>query len=239
MVNVELVYDEGCPTLKEARRNLAAAMMKLGLEPHWTEVERSSPMATWARSFASPTILVNREDVVGSAVPGAMAKLESCETDARPAPPVAVIADAIARALAREWTWIAAEKQRSSLRDTLLITFGCLGCCLPFLVASMASAGLFTYLRSSLHSPTHAWAVTLPLTALAVIGLYLEGRKSSYKPFLLGVASVLLLYGGLLAWRLSLLVWIAFALLVCAVGWAVLEHRSRTARGCSSPNCAT
>lgn len=63
---VELIYDSDCPNAQPAREVLRAAFERLGLEPSWTEWERSSPdTPRRMRAYGSPTILVGGLDIAG------------------------------------------------------------------------------------------------------------------------------------------------------------------------------
>jgi len=69
---VDLVFDADCPHVPAAREQLAAAFEQLGLEPTWRElVNGADALPDYARGYGSPTVLVNRRDVVGQAPPGA------------------------------------------------------------------------------------------------------------------------------------------------------------------------
>lgn len=65
MARVELIYDRDCPNLPAARRALTEAFNTGGLTPLWDEWDRGDPASpAYARSYGSPTILVNGRDIV-------------------------------------------------------------------------------------------------------------------------------------------------------------------------------
>jgi mercuric ion transport protein len=65
-MKVEFIYDSDCPNVAEARAQLLRAFTETGISPRWVEWNRSSVEApSYARSFGSPTLLVNGHDVAG------------------------------------------------------------------------------------------------------------------------------------------------------------------------------
>jgi hypothetical protein len=63
-LQIELVYDPGCPNVGHARDLLTAACRAAGVPAVWTEwnsEDRACP--PYARNLGSPSVLVNREDV--------------------------------------------------------------------------------------------------------------------------------------------------------------------------------
>jgi len=98
---VELIYDDACPNVAQARSNLVAAFVLAGLHPSWSEHrvgDQSAPAHT--RGYGSPTILVDGADVAGTQ-PGSDACCRiypAAETGK--APSVELTAAALARAAA-------------------------------------------------------------------------------------------------------------------------------------------
>ena len=67
MPKVELVYDPGCPNVEAARAQLLRAFAVLDLPPRWQEWSSDNPATPeHARGYASPTILVDGQDVSGA-----------------------------------------------------------------------------------------------------------------------------------------------------------------------------
>ena len=63
-LKIELIFDADCPNVPQARDVISRAINKLNLHCNWQEWERSNPACpAYARSFGSPTILVNEKDV--------------------------------------------------------------------------------------------------------------------------------------------------------------------------------
>jgi len=65
-MTVELIYFYGCPNVPLARERLSCAFSALGMTPHWDEWDcNASGVPGHARTYGSPTILVNGKDVAG------------------------------------------------------------------------------------------------------------------------------------------------------------------------------
>ena len=103
-MNVELIYDAGCPNVEVARQRLSEAFAIARMQARWQEWERSAPDApAYVRRFGSPTILVEGADVVAA---GGLAEAPACRLyrDASGrvsvAPSVSDIAAALMRATA-------------------------------------------------------------------------------------------------------------------------------------------
>ncbi|MCW8193728.1 hypothetical protein F6455_02880 [Proteobacteria bacterium 005FR1] len=65
-MSVELIYQQGCPGLQEARHALVEALSSLNMGAEWSEWEQSDPgLPDHAKDFGSPTILVEGRDVGG------------------------------------------------------------------------------------------------------------------------------------------------------------------------------
>lgn len=66
-MDVEIVCFEGCPNVPVAREHLMQAFARLGRAPRWREWDRDDPASPrYVRGYASPTILVNGNDVTGA-----------------------------------------------------------------------------------------------------------------------------------------------------------------------------
>jgi mercuric ion transport protein len=64
---VELVYDQDCPNVHEARAVLLRAFAHVGISPAWVEWDRKAPDTPgYAKGYGSPTILVDGKDVAGA-----------------------------------------------------------------------------------------------------------------------------------------------------------------------------
>jgi hypothetical protein len=63
----ELIYFEGCPHVTEARRRLTRALSECGLPQVWQEWNVTDEVPPYARTYGSPTVLVDGRDVRGGA----------------------------------------------------------------------------------------------------------------------------------------------------------------------------
>lgn len=63
-LQIELVYDPGCPNVDRAREALTDACRAAGVPAVWTEWSSDDPACPGhARNLGSPTVIVNEEDV--------------------------------------------------------------------------------------------------------------------------------------------------------------------------------
>lgn len=63
-LQIELVYDTGCPNVGLARDTLTAACREAGVPAVWTEWNSEDALCpAYARNLGSPSILINGEDV--------------------------------------------------------------------------------------------------------------------------------------------------------------------------------
>ena len=95
---IELIYDPGCPSVKQARRVLAGALTDAGLPRRWIEWNTADPRRPdYTASLGSPTIRVNGRDVQpvsGWAGPSCRLYVDPCGRF-RGVPPREAIADAL------------------------------------------------------------------------------------------------------------------------------------------------
>lgn len=110
-MSIELIYEQGCPNVQDARHALLEALTSLDMTADWEEWEKSDPgLPSHAAGFGSPTILVDGRDVAGEA-PGSQS--DSCRRYQGPKgysnfPPVNMI-----RAALRENVLAPLEKARN------------------------------------------------------------------------------------------------------------------------------
>jgi len=100
---VDLVFDEGCRNVAEARVLLAAALEKHGLRMEWREWMRGrAETSVRFGGFGSPTILVDGVDVEGSDADEALIGVSCCrlyphDGELRGVPDFATIVAALAK----------------------------------------------------------------------------------------------------------------------------------------------
>lgn len=68
MTIIELIYDADCPNIPAARAALQAAISRVSPSLTWREWDRKDPkIPGHAKPYASPTVLVDGQDVSGGA----------------------------------------------------------------------------------------------------------------------------------------------------------------------------
>ena len=197
-MKVELIYDADCPNVAQARSVLIKAFTSAGVSARWREWERSAPDSPeYARSYGSPTILVDGRDATGS-VPGAGNAACRIYSDGdgklSRTPPLDAVCSALlgastSKPATTRWQAIAASSPAVGV--ALLPKLTC-PLCFPAYAAILSAIGL----EFVDYTP-----YLLPLTAaflvIAVIVLSLQTRRTGNAyPLLLGIAaSVLVLIG--------------------------------------------
>jgi hypothetical protein len=233
MVSIELVYDAGCPTVEDARRNLELALKNLKLSEPWTEWERSSPFASWACKFGSPTILVNRAPVVGTTVAGDSSSGSPVQLGQTAVPAVTVIEAALARAVAREHVGARPEKAgRDCLANPFVLFLLPVACCLPLVLASLSSLSLGVLLSVDSAFPRVAGFLAVVLASLG----FVARRTRRYGPLVTGVVSA----GAIVLDRFALLytpvTYGGVAMLVGASAWGLTTYWHKASACCAHPS---
>lgn len=234
MVSIELVYDAGCPTVEDTRRNLKLALKNLELSEPWTEWERSSPFASWARKFGSPTILVNCAPVVGTTLTGDSSSGSSVRLGQTAVPSVTVIEAALARAVAREHAGARPEKAgRDWLANPFVLFLLPVACCLPLVLASLSSLSLGVLLSVDYALPL--LVAGFLAVVLASLG-FVARRTRRYGPLVTGVVSA----GAIVLDRFALLyipvTYGGVALLVGASAWGLATYWHKASTRCAHPS---
>ena len=107
-LQIELVYDPGCPNVGHAREVLTAACRAAGVPAVWTEWNsEDGACPKYARNLGSPSVLVNGEDVAPGPHPWVPREPEAGPRSRAyrdghsivPAPPMTRVLMAIATAL--------------------------------------------------------------------------------------------------------------------------------------------
>ena len=107
-MQIELVFDPGCPNVENARSALTEACREAGIPAVWTEWNSEDPACPgYARNLGSPSVLVNGEDVAPGPHPwaprepgrGPRCRMYRDGDSIVPVPPLGRIVDAIGAAL--------------------------------------------------------------------------------------------------------------------------------------------
>lgn len=90
--DVELIFFSDCPHAAVARTNLEIALRQVGLSSTWREWDLQDPaIPSRAVGYASPTVLVDGEDVSGQG-PSVSEGTLSCRAEGAPTVPQIAVA---------------------------------------------------------------------------------------------------------------------------------------------------
>lgn len=217
---IELIYDEGCPNVAEARGNLLRALHVAGLEGQWTEWSPQDPESpARVRGFASPTVLVDGRDVAGGqlAESGPCCRLYLGPHGAyRRTPEAALIVSALKKAqigrtpcVRREAFFVA-----PGAALALLPKLAC-PACWPAYAGFLSALGL-----GFLLSTRYLLMATVGFFAIAVGTLAFSARRRrGYGPFLLGLNASAVVVAGKFYYDSNIAIYLGLALLVGASVW--------------------
>lgn len=239
MPSVELVYENTCPNVDATRARLAQAFRAAGITPAWSEWEVGDPQAPeHVRRFGSPTILVDRKDVM--ALPdedaGSCCRIYTLDCDERGVPPL----DAIVTALAAS-SQSAPQIRSFRLNAAALPAIG--AALLPKLscpVCWPAYAGLLSSLGIGFVDYT---PYLLPLTAgfvgISVLALAWRAKnRHGYGPFLVGALAAAAILIGKFAFDSDVAMYAGIVLLAAASVWNAWPGRGRLRQKAAS-TCLT
>jgi hypothetical protein len=238
MPTVELVYDEGCPNVGEARTQLLRAFLESKVDPRWQEWrgdEASSP--PHVRGHGSPTILVDGKDVVSSADPcgGQSCRIYAGEHGSlRGVPAVSVIANALRKATTSGGNsgaggWQINLAMLPGIGAAFLPKVAC-PACRPAYAGFLSPIGL-----SFLLDTTYLLPLTSVFMAIAVGALaYRAKRRRGYLPFLIGAAATVIVLIGKFTFESDPAMYAGLAILIGASVWNTWPRR-RLAAAC--PAC--
>jgi hypothetical protein len=233
IVTVELVYDEGCPNVAEARANLLRAFHAAGRQPRWIEWNRSDPGSpARVRGFGSPAVLINGRDLGGRSpteINRCCRLYRGIDGGLRGAPPPELIVSALKKA--------ADAPARFGGRGLLLIpgvVFALLpklACpaCWPAYAAVLSALGL-----SFLVSAEHLFIMMAVFLAIAVGSLaFGKRRHHAYRPFYLGLVASALVLTGKFYLSSNLTLYLGLGLLVAATLWNALPASAGASAKCA------
>ena len=229
MPTVELVYDEGCPNVGEARAQLLRAFSESKVDPRWQEWrgdEASSP--PHVRGHGSPTILVDGKDVVSTVDPCGG---QSCRIYAgrdgslRGVPDVNVIVNALREATtsggsARGGGWKINLAMLPGIGAAFLPKVVC-PACWPAYAGFLTSIGLGFLLDTTYLLPLTAVSLAIAVGALA----YRAKRRRGYLPFLVGVAAAAVVLAGKFTFESDPAMYAGLAILIGASIWNTWPQR--------------
>jgi len=225
MPNVEFIYEQTCPFVRDARRRLIEGFRQVGLTPRWSEWEVSDPDAPeHVRGLGSPTIMIDGRDISGSP----REETENCcriytlNDEPRGVPPLEMVVDALRSSDVPEQVTSPRERSRLHSHASLLPAVGLAA--LPKLTCPAcwpAYAGVLSSLGVGFVNYT---PYLLPLTAgflvISVFSLaYRADRRRGYGPFLLGFAAGLMVIIGKFSFDSDAAMWVGLVTLIGSSVW--------------------
>lgn len=247
MARVVLLYDRDCPNVGAARSNLLRAFVEARVPARWDEVDRaaSDTPAAW-RGYGSPAVLVDGHDVAGLDPSGgdATCRLYLDRGARHRAPPVAMIASALARDLRAGRPSAPSGTEAGGRVGALLAAAPGIGMALLPKVACPACwpayAGVLSSLGLGFLLDTR---YLLPLT-VAFVGVTLGSlgwrarRRRGLGPLVLGAVAAVALLVGKFVYELDAAMYGGVAALVVASLWNAWPSRAAPVTPGSCPSCA-
>lgn len=233
MANVELICAADCPHVDAAREQLRRAFRTVGQPANWQEWDRGDTASpAYVRQFGSPTILIDGQDVTGTA-PSADADCcrvyHSQHDGLRGVPPVEAIVSALLQggaggATGGRWrSWLVVIP---AIGVSLLPKLAC-PACWP------AYAGLLSVIGLGFLTQTkYLLPLTVGFLVVAVGALGIRARqRRGYGPFRIGlVAAAVVIIGKFLS-ESDAAMYGGIALLIAASLWNTWQKRK------TSPSC--
>jgi mercuric ion transport protein len=240
-MNIELIYDADCPNVTQTRSVLIKAFARTGVSARWQEWERSAPDSPeYARSYGSPTILVDGEDVAGTGPitgTGACRVYSDAQGKLSRTPPL----DALCSALSK----VPPDKPVKSRWQTMAVSFPAIGVALmPKLVCPLcfpAYAALLSAVGIEFVDYTpYLLPLTIALLAVVVGVLAWQAKRDSsngpFSPFVLGIFASAVVLLGKFGLESGWLTTSGIVLLIVAV---VFGSRRKSTAIAACPACAT
>lgn len=237
-MNVELIYDAACPNVAATRSLLIQAFTRTGVSARWREWERSAPESPeYAKSYGSPTILVDGEDVAGtSAITGAGAcrvYADAHGTLSR-TPALEVVCAALLRASSTQpaktrWQTMAASFP--AIGVALMPKLTC-PLCFPAYAALLSALGL-----EFVDYTPYLLPLTVAFLAVAMGVLALQARRTgNIAALVVGVAATIIVLTGKFYFESDWLTTGGIILLVVAI---FIGNRARSAATAPCPACVS
>jgi len=230
MIEVELIYDDQCPNLEAARRQLARALCVTRVCARWREWERTRRASpSYVSHYGSPSILVNGQDVEPQKTKVSPAGACRIYTQAGErlsgVPPLAAI-EAALRAAAREsGTAQTLAHSLPALTGVGLAFLPKLTCaaCWPAYAALLSAFGISFVDYTPYLLPFTALFLAITLLALAYGGR----ERHGYEPLALGVLACVIVLAAKFVYDSDGGLYSGAALLIGASVWNAWPARRR------------
>jgi len=232
MPNIDLVYDESCPNVGEARTNLIRALGSAGRAIRWSEGSSDSDDAPrHTRGYGSPTVLVDGKDVAGAEPVTGMSccRLYSDSTSGHVGAPTI---EMIESALESDPGSVKQGGASGGWKSSLMTLPGVAAAFLPAVTCPPcwpAYAGLLSAMGLTfLFSEAYLLPLTAGLLLIAVAGLWFGSKtRGGYRSLIVGLIGVSVLFAGRFVFDSSVMLYFGAALLVIASLWNAWSRRSR------------
>ena len=242
MPRIELIYDQDCPNVAEARAQILRACTRTGVRAEWVEWERSaSESPAYVRNYGSPTILMGGEDVAPMSSTDGSACCRVYSDDAgsfRRVPSEELLVSRL-RSLSGEGTAPARMGRGAWWSGVMAVMAGgmsalpVLGCplCWPAYAGLLSSLGLGFLIYSKYLFPVVTVGLALSLGSL----VFRARQRRGYAPLWLGLLAAAVILGGKFVWTSSWLLYLGIASLIAASVRNAWPHKT-VSQGC--PACS-
>jgi mercuric ion transport protein len=239
-MKIELIYDADCPNVTQARALLIKAFTRTGISAHWLEWERASPESPeYARTFGSPTILIDGKDVAET---GAVSGSGACRVYSDSAgrlsgiPPLDTVSSALLAKTApltpsTPGRWRALAAASPALGVALLPKLVC-PLCFPAYAAILSALGIEFLDYTPYLLPLTAFFLAV---ALGVLALQTR-RTGNVTALLLGLVSAMIVLLGKFYFEHDWLMTSGIVLLIVAI---LLGNRNPTSTTPTCPACVS
>jgi len=223
MTTVELLYFPGCPNVSAAREQLRRAFTAVGRPASWTEIDVSADSApAHTFGYGSPSVLVDRRDVMGAGPSGGTSCRIYVENDVQGVPPLEAIVSAL-RSASAATTPPGAGMSLAVMPGALLSLLPVAGCpsCWPAYAGVLGALGMPFLMDTK-------WLLLITGGALlvALVGLaYRAGQRRGRGPLALGALAATVILVGKFVLEVEVAVYIGTPLLVAASLWNAWPKR--------------
>lgn len=233
---VELIYDQDCPNVGEARRVLNKAFDIVGTKPSWVEWDREDRESPeHAQRYGSPTVLVNGKDLGGqepNAGQNCCRVYSTASNGYQGVPPIEVVVEALQQEGSSHFLWSRIFGAVPGLSASLL-PVGVCPACWPVYAGVLSSLGLGFLLYTTYLFPLTAAFLLFSLGTLA----YRAKVRRGYGPLGLGVLAAVGILGGKFGASSDVLFYSSAGVFIGAALWNAWPKAK--AKVCSCDTCAT
>ena len=230
-MKVEFIYDSDCPNVAAARSQLMKAFSKAKLPASWREWDRSAEDSpSYAKSFGSPTILVDGKDVTGENVEtgGNCCRIYR-GSDGKNAgvPAISLIERALLKGVKIKSN---RAKFFAAIPGIGLVMLPKLTCaaCWPAYAGIMSSLGIGFFNYTEYLLPITIIALLIALGAL----LYRAKQRWGYGPFFIGIIASFIMVLGKFVYESNVALYTGVVLIFIASLWNSWPRKSKSCSAC-------